>query len=98
METKSRVAIVRDLRPLSGNDVDEMVREVVRLTGGLKDLVQAGATVVIKPNLVAPAKPERGATTDPRVCKPSPIRSRIGGHPSSPRVLPSASIKEEPSR
>lgn len=82
METKSRVAIVRDLRPLSDNDVNEMVREVVRLTGGLKDLVRAGATVVIKPNLVAPARPERGATTDPRVCKSLADQvSELGGHP-----------------
>jgi uncharacterized protein (DUF362 family) len=69
MEAKSVVAIVRGLGPLEDGDIDRMVREVVILSGGLGGIVRKGGTVLIKPNLVAPMAPERGATTDPRVCR-----------------------------
>ncbi len=76
------MAIVRTTVPPGEEDVDRMVREAVRLSGGLKDLVACGATVIIKPNLVAPAAPERGATTDPRVCKSLADQVReLGAHP-----------------
>ena len=69
MEAKSVVAIVRGLGPLEDRDIDRMTREVVILCGGLGGIVKKGGTVIIKPNLVAPMAPERGATTDPRVCR-----------------------------
>lgn len=69
MDGKSVVAIVKGPRKPDEREVDRMVREVVALAGGLDRLVHPGATVIIKPNLVAPVAPERGATTDPRVCK-----------------------------
>jgi uncharacterized protein (DUF362 family) len=69
MEAKSVVAIVRGVGSLEDADIDRMVREVVILSGGLGGIVTQGGTIIIKPNLVAPMAPERGATTDPRVCR-----------------------------
>ena len=82
MTMKSRVAVVKNTAPLSDAEVDRMVRDVVRLTGGLDSLVQPGAMVVIKPNLVAPVATERGATTDPRVCRSLADQvAELGGRP-----------------
>lgn len=69
MDARSVVAIVKGPVPPGDKDVDRMVREAVALSGGMRDIVSPGATVIIKPNLVAPMAPERGATTDPRVCR-----------------------------
>jgi len=56
------VAIVK------GEDVDKMVAEAISLIGGIKGLVKDGDTVVIKPNLVTPAKAQRpGLMTDVRI-------------------------------
>ena len=51
-------------------DIDKAVREAIDLIGGLKDIVKPGFKVLIKPNLVAPAK-ERlsGAITRYEICK-----------------------------
>ena len=82
MTQRSTVAIVRRPTPPSDEDVDLMVREAVRLSGGLQDLISRGATVIIKPNLLAPAGPERGATTDPRICMSLADQVReLGAHP-----------------
>ncbi len=69
MDAKSVVAIVRGAVPPGDEDVDRMVREVVALSGGLDGVVSKGSTIIIKPNLVAPMVVDRGATTDPRICK-----------------------------
>jgi len=69
MTHRSTVAIVRTPVPPGDEDVDRMVREAVRLSGGLDGLVSAGDTIIIKPNLLAPASPGQGATTDWRICK-----------------------------
>ena len=66
---RSTVAVVKCSSSPDEDDIDRTVREAVRLSGGLEDLISKGATVIIKPNLVAPASPARGATTDWRVCK-----------------------------
>jgi len=51
-------------------DIDKAVREAIGLIGGLEDIVKPGFKVLIKPNLVAPAK-ERlsGAITRYELCK-----------------------------
>jgi len=67
--SKSLVAIVKGRADSDERQIDALVRKTVALTGGLDSLVPPGGTVVIKPNLVAPATPEQGATTDYRVCK-----------------------------
>ncbi|MCK5213178.1 MAG: DUF362 domain-containing protein, partial [Dehalococcoidia bacterium] len=82
MTQRNSVAIVKGPKSPTDNDIDRMVREAVTLAGGLKDIVPPGATVIIKPNLVAPATPDKGATTDRRVCKSLADQVReLGGRP-----------------
>lgn len=66
---KSMVAIVKGGCEPDENQIDTLVRRAVALTGGLESLVAPGTLVIIKPNLIAPAAPEQGATTDYRICK-----------------------------
>jgi uncharacterized protein (DUF362 family) len=63
------VAIVKGEQDPNESQIDALVRKAVALSGGLDDLVSPGDTVIIKPNLLAPASPSQGATTDYRVCK-----------------------------
>jgi uncharacterized protein (DUF362 family) len=58
---KTLVGIVR------GDDVDRMVREAVRLIGGLDPLAVRGKTVLVKPNVVSDQPPP--ATTNPEVVR-----------------------------
>jgi len=58
---KALVSVVR------GNDVDSMVREAVRLIGGIERLAVAGKTVLVKPNVVS-GEPSP-ATTNPQVVR-----------------------------
>jgi len=69
MDVKSVVAIVKGSVTPGDEEVDRMVRDVVALSGGLDGIVSKGSTVLIKPNLVAPIAQDRGATTDPRICR-----------------------------
>ena len=55
--------------PISDAEVETLVRQAVALAGGLADVVHAGDTVVVKPNLVWNASPDEGAVTDPRVVR-----------------------------
>jgi len=66
---KSLVAIVKGSCDPDERQIDALVRQAVALTGGMDSLVRPGGTVIIKPNLIAPAAPEQGATTDYRICK-----------------------------
>jgi len=66
---RSIVAIAKGPPGPDDAQVDALVREAVVLSGGLADLVSRGDTVIIKPNLIAPAPPEQAATTDYRVCR-----------------------------
>jgi len=59
----SLVSIIKD------QDPGRAVREAIRLIGGMSQLVKAGDRVLIKPNLVVPAPPERGTTTNPNVVR-----------------------------
>lgn len=66
---KSKVSIVRGRRAPDEREVDAMVRKAIALIGGVADIISPGDTVMIKPNLIAPASPDRGATTDYRICR-----------------------------
>jgi len=66
---KTIVSIVKGQRGPDEQQIDAMVRRAVALIGGISDIVSRGDTVVINPNLIAPAAPERGATTDVRICR-----------------------------
>lgn len=79
---KSLVAIVKGSTDPDASQIDALVREAVALTGGLGSFVTRGDTVIIKPNLIAPASPEQGATTDYRICKCLADQVReLGGRP-----------------
>jgi uncharacterized protein (DUF362 family) len=57
------VSIVR----VKGEGVKEAVRKAVTLAGGLKSIIQPGAKVLIKPNVVNPSLSGSGIITDARV-------------------------------
>ena len=66
----AEVAIVQATDwPVPDAEVETAVRQAVALAGGLDALVNAGDTVVIKPNLVWNAPPDEGSVTDPRVVR-----------------------------
>jgi uncharacterized protein (DUF362 family) len=67
--TKSVVSIVRASSRSRYEAVSEAVRRAIDLAGGLSEIVSAGDSVLIKPNLVAPFGPESGACTNPMVCR-----------------------------
>jgi uncharacterized protein (DUF362 family) len=66
---KGLVAIVEGSCDPDERQSDGLVRQAVALTGGVDSLVPPGGTVIITPNLIAPAAPEQGATTDHRICE-----------------------------
>lgn len=64
-------------------DIDVSVRKALQLIGGLEDIIKPGYKVLIKPNLVAPAK-ERlsGAITRYEICKTiADVVKELGAHP-----------------
>jgi uncharacterized protein (DUF362 family) len=50
-----------------GDDIEEAVREAVRESGGLDDLVKEDSTVLVKPNLLRPIESGSGIITDAKV-------------------------------
>jgi uncharacterized protein (DUF362 family) len=68
-EATAQVSIVRSDAWPSDAEVEAMVREAVRLAGGLESVIHPGDVVVIKPNLVQDVPPDRGWVTDPRVTR-----------------------------
>ena len=66
---KTVVSIVKGQKKPDERQIDAMVRQAVALIGGITDIISPGDTVVINPNLIAPATAETGATTDVRVCR-----------------------------
>lgn len=49
--------------------IEKKLAELLKPLGGLKNFVKPGQKVVIKPNLVIPAKPEKVCTTHPSIIK-----------------------------
>ncbi len=49
------------------DEVEEAIREAVRLLGGISSLIRPGERVLIKPNMLHPAAPDRAITTHPSV-------------------------------
>ena len=82
MTQRSTVAIAKGSPSPDDDEINSLTREAVRLAGGLGDIVARGATIIIKPNLVAPATPDKGATTDRRICKSIADQVKeLGGRP-----------------
>jgi uncharacterized protein (DUF362 family) len=58
---KPRVAIVK-----VGDSVEDAVKEVVDLLGGIERYTEPGGIYLVKPNLFTTKTADEGATTDPR--------------------------------
>ncbi len=52
-----------------GAGLAEAVARAVDLSGGLEDLIRPGQTVLLKPNLLTDAEPERAKTTHPELAR-----------------------------
>jgi hypothetical protein len=56
IDPRATVSIIKaetdDVFAINKNQVEQMVREAVALTGGLEDIISDGNTVVLKPNFV----------------------------------------------
>jgi uncharacterized protein (DUF362 family)/NAD-dependent dihydropyrimidine dehydrogenase PreA subunit len=59
---KSKVAIVK-----SGEDPSKAVEEAIKLLGGVREFIEPGETVLLKPNLFTTKTYDTGATTDMRL-------------------------------
>ena len=89
---KTKIAIVKSPKNPREKEIETTVRKAVELAGGLPDKVKSGATVLIKPNIVAARPPGSGATTDPRVCKA--IANMVREIGAKPIIAESSSIGE----
>ena len=68
MMEKSKVAIVR-CRSYDWDEVDKAVRTGIGLLGGISNFVKTGERIVIKPNLLCGADPDRCVNPHPSVFK-----------------------------
>lgn len=58
-----------DLVAVKNGEPDVMFKKAIELMGGMGQFVKKGQTVVVKPNMGFPRKPEIGATTNPLLVK-----------------------------
>lgn len=58
-----------DLVAVKNGEPDAMFRQAITMMGGMKKFVKKGQTVLVKPNIAFPRKPEIGATTNPLLVK-----------------------------
>jgi uncharacterized protein (DUF362 family) len=79
---KTRVSIVKGKQKPSTKEVDRLVREAVKLAGGLKNIVKKGNRVLVKPNIAYHIKPGETEVTDPQVARTvADLVWEAGGHP-----------------
>lgn len=62
-------ARIPDLVAVKNGEPDAMFKKAISLMGGMEQFVKKGQTVVVKPNIGFPRKPEVGATTNPLLIK-----------------------------
>lgn len=58
-----------DLVAVRNGEPDALFKKAIELMGGMEKFVKKGQTVVVKPNLLGPFKPELAATTNPLLVK-----------------------------
>lgn len=58
-----------DLVAVKNGEPDAMFNQAISMMGGMKKFVKKGQTVLVKPNISFPRKPEIGATTNPLLVK-----------------------------
>jgi uncharacterized protein (DUF362 family) len=66
---KEKVSGTPDLVAVKNGEPDAMFKKAMSLMGGMGQFVKKGQTVVVKPNIGFPRKPEVGATTNPLLIK-----------------------------
>jgi Uncharacterized conserved protein len=66
---KEKPADIPDLVAVKNGEPDTMFKKAIELMGGMGQFVKKGQTVVIKPNMCGPYKPELAATTNPILVK-----------------------------
>lgn len=74
----TKVAIIR-CEDYDTGRVNDAVQQALELIGGLRPIVQPGQTVLLKPNLLRAAPPERGVTTHPAVIRAAVAAVRNAG-------------------
>jgi uncharacterized protein (DUF362 family) len=58
-----------DLVAVKNGEPDAMFKQAITMMGGMQKFVKKGQTVLVKPNISFPRKPEIGATTNPLLVK-----------------------------
>jgi len=66
---KEKPVSIPDLVAVKNGEPDAMFKKAMSLMGGIGQFVKKGQTVVVKPNIGFPRKPEVGATTNPLLIK-----------------------------
>lgn len=66
---KGKPTNIPDLVAVKNGEPDAMFKKAIQLMGGMGQFVKKGQTVVVKPNMGFPRKPEVGATTNPLLIK-----------------------------
>lgn len=66
---KETVTEIPDLVAVKNGEPDAMFKKAISLMGGMGQFVKKGQTVVVKPNMCGPYKPELAATTNPSLVK-----------------------------
>jgi hypothetical protein len=66
---KAAASETPDLVAVKNGEPDAMFDQAINMMGGMKKFVKNGHTVLVKPNISFPRKPEIGATTNPLLVK-----------------------------
>ncbi len=61
--------VMPDLVTVKNGEPDAMFKKAISLMGGMEQFVKKGQTVVVKPNICGPYRPEFAATTNPTLIK-----------------------------
>jgi uncharacterized protein (DUF362 family) len=69
LQAKETLQSIPDLVAIKNGEPDAMFKKAIALMGGMEQFVKKGQTVVVKPNIGFPRKPEVGATTNPLLVK-----------------------------
>jgi uncharacterized protein (DUF362 family) len=69
LQAKETSKAIPDLVAVKNGEPDAMFKKAMSLMGGIEQFIKKGQTVVVKPNIGFPRKPEVGATTNPLLVK-----------------------------
>lgn len=69
LHAKASTSAAPDLVAVKNGEPDAMFKKAIALIGGMEKFVRKGQTVVVKPNIGFPRRPEVAATTNPLLVK-----------------------------